>query len=605
MSNFRNVALSRALSAHDAGDFDAARMAYSDLLSIDPLDPEANFFLGLVLLQTGAPVVADQFLGRAVILRPGDADSWNYLGLAQLQTDRGQAAVSSFSVSGRCDPVSEDAFYNAGVALLKQPDIDAALANFRKAAVLEPASWKTHNTIGSTLIGSSYPAEAESALTRASRIAPDVAGPLLNLGRLLQDQRRWADALVSYESAAYLLESNSSEPSHLAAVLQNQGIVLTTLGRAREGRLHLGKSIVLTPDSVLSWNNYGNALKETRSTAAAMTAYDRAQVLDPNQVEAAWNKALLLLLSGDLVRGFDLYETRWQVRELFLATRQSVTPKYSGTEAPTGRHFFLFSEQGYGDTLQFCRFSKRLLARGARVTLEVPSPLVPLLRQSEVASVVVARGGPEPVADYQCALMSLPAAWGYGEGDIGMDQPYLRADPGRIARWGDVIQREEGVLNIGICWKGGAGFRGDAMRSLDVRFFSSIAKRDDLVLYSLQKDCEGDESLLASLGIACFDEDFDSDGAFLDSIAVLEHLDLVITVDTAIAHLAAAAGKPTWIILAHVPDWRWMLDREDSPWYPSVRLFRQGTYDDWAGAFADIECAIDGISPRVIRRLST
>jgi hypothetical protein len=256
---------------------------------------------------------------------------------------------------------------------------------------------------------------------------------------------------------------------------------------------------------------------------------------------------------------------------------------------------FLYAEQGLGDTLQFCRFSRQLLDRGTRVTLEVPAPLVPLLRQSAVATEIVARGEPEPIADLQSPLMSLPGVWGYGERDLRMEGPYLRADAARVARWAQIIQRDPGVLNVGICWQGGAGFRGDAMRSFPPQLFGALAQRNDLVLYSLQKDGKVDEATLGALGIACFDEDFDADGAFLDSIAVLEHLDLVITVDTAIAHLAAATGKPTRILLSWVPDWRWMLDREDSPWYPSVRLFRQPAPDDWTGAFAAVERAIDDL----------
>lgn len=604
MNNARNAILERGLSAHDAGDFDAARLVYRDLLSIDPLDPEGNYFLGMLLLQTGDLHGADRFLGRSVILLPGDAGSWNYFGLAQLQTDRVQAAAIAFAMSSRCDPVSEDAFFNTGVALRGRADNRAALKNFQKAAILSPSSLKTLNNIGSILRLLSYSDEAESALQKATRIEPNAAGPLFNLARFLQAEQRWADALVKYQSVAFLLETDPDGPSHLTDVFRNQGVVLTTMGRAHEGKVLLAKSIALTPNAVLAWNNYGNALKEVRSVAAAMEAYGRAQLIDPDHVETAWNKALLLLLTGDLLNGFALYETRWRVQELFPSPRHSVTPRYTGVEPVSGRHLFLFSEQGLGDTLQFCRFSRQLLARGAVVTLEVPPSLVPLLRQSEVASVVMARGEPEPAADWQCPLMSLPAIWRYGQSDLGMEQGYLCADSRRIARWGDVIQREAGVLNVGICWRGGAGFRGDAMRSFDLSFFASLASRDDLVLYSLQKERKGDEPLLTSLGVACFDDDFDAEGAFLDSIAVLQHLDLVITVDSAIAHLAAAAGKPTWIILSRVPDWRWMLDCEDSPWYPSARLFRQKDFDDWTGVFADVERAIDELSIRGLRQLS-
>jgi tetratricopeptide (TPR) repeat protein len=593
MSDSRNALLATGLSAHDAGDFVTAQRAYQNLLAADSLDIEANFFLGLLQLQTGAAEAAEGCLRRSVVLRPADSGSWNYLGLVRQQTACAATAAQAFDISLRCDPASDEAAYNAGIALRDVPDYPAAILRFRLALALNPSSWAILSNLGTVLRAAARLPEAREAFIRAASSAPAAGGPLFNIGLLLQDEGDWSGALAVYQSAAMLFKNDAAAFANLADAWRNIGILLTTIGRSSEARNFLEKALVVDPGALLSWNNYGNALKETRAITDARAAYARSLLIDPRHAEAEWNSALLSLLTGNLIEGFKLYESRWRVRELFPTTREFSVPRYSGSEPVEGRHVFLYAEEGLGDTLQFCRFSRRLLERGARVTLEVPAALVPLLRQSAVATEILARGDPEPVAELQSPLMSLPAAWGCRETDLHMDVPYLFADSQRVAHWGDIIQRDPGVLNVGICWRGGTGFRGDAMRSLDPYFFASLARRDDLVLYSLQKDYETDQVALDRLGIACFDGDFDSQGAFLDSIAVLAHLDLVITVDTSIAHLAAAAGKPTWVVLASVPDWRWQLDRSDSPWYPTARLFRQPAAGDWSGTFVAIERAID------------
>jgi len=385
---------------------------------------------------------------------------------------------------------------------------------------------------------------------------------------------------------------------HLSDVCRNLGIVLTSMGRADDARPWLAKSVCLSPDAVLSLNNYGIALKETAALSEAERIFERALLVDSKYAEAIWNKALLLLLMGKINDGFRLYESRWKIPGFFPSRRELASPRYEGYEAVSGRHVFLFAEQGLGDTMQFCRFSRRLVDLGAKVTLEVPEPLVALMRQSNIATEVIARGAAEPAADFHCPLMSLPAAWGLGEADLQITAPYLVASRERVHKWGEIIARDSGVLNVGICWRGSTRYLGDASRSFGPERFSSIALRQNVVLYSLQQSDPAEQAMLAKLGIASFDEDFDSDGAFLDSIAVLEHLDLVITSDTAIAHLAAAAGKVTWVVLARVPDWRWMLDCDHSIWYPTVRLFRQASARDWSGIFSEVERALDEWSGR-------
>lgn len=596
MIESRNNTLARALTAHDAGDLHNARLIYRSLLTADPCDAQVNFFLGLAMMQAREFAEAINSFGRALSIMPADAGAWNYLCLCQLELKNPAMAADAARASVICDEVSEDAHYNLGVALRAKNDHSGAIASLRKSAVLNPHAWKAFNNLGlsSKALGDSI--GGYSSLHKAVQSAPNEVGPLFNMGALLQDQGMLAAASQMYAAAVDLLTFDSIDSTHRGDLYRNLGIVLTTMGQSAEGRAWLAKSVCISPGAVLSLNNYGNSLKETLAATDAMTAYDRALTIDPCHAEAIWNKALLFLLMGDVTKGFSLYESRWDVAELFPSKRVFSMPRYQGHESVSGRHIFVYAEQGLGDTIQFSRFSRRLVERGARVTLEVHPPLVPLMRQSNIASHVVARGEPEPLADCQIPLMSLPAVWKLTESELGMQAPYLYAHPDRIKKWGEMISREKGVLNIGVCWRGSDRYRADASRSFGPDRFARLASRQDVMLYSLHQSDQAEQGLLGSLGIASFDEDFDRNGVFLDSIAIFEHLDLVITSDTSIAHLAAAAGKPAWIVLALVPDWRWMLSRDNSPWYPTVRLFRQAVPGDWDGIFLQIERELDQLT---------
>ena len=592
MSEHRNATLARALTAHDAGDLTQAQAIYRSLLASEPSDFQPNFFLALATMQLGVHADAADLLSRSLSVGPSDSGAWNYLCLAKLELNDALGAAVAGGRSAVCEELSEDAHYNLGVALRASHDHASAIDSFLKAATLNPGAWKTFTNLGLCYRALNESLLGQAALLKAICTAPLEIGPRFNLGALLQERGALVEALEMYASTCDCIRLHDPRHAHLADVFRNRGIVLTTMGRPEEGRRWLSKSICLAPAAVLCLNNYGNSLKETASLAEAAAAYERALIIDPGHAEALWNKALLLLLTGKIGEGFKLYESRWRIPELFPSMREFASPRYRGCEPVSGRHIFLYAEQGLGDTMQFSRFSRRLVELGAKVTLEVPDALMGLMRQSNVASEVVRRGEVEPTADFQCPLMSLPAAWSLDEAALNMSGPYLFATPDRVFKWSEIIARDIDVLNVGICWRGSARYRGDATRSFGPERFTSLARRPDIVLYSLQQSDALEQARLAELGIAYFDEDFDSDGAFLDSIAILEHLDLVITSDTAIAHLAAAAGKATWILLAHVPDWRWMLDRNFSPWYPTVRLFRQSSPGDWEAVFLEVERAL-------------
>jgi hypothetical protein len=324
----------------------------------------------------------------------------------------------------------------------------------------------------------------------------------------------------------------------------------------------------------------------------ALASFDQAISLKPDYSEAFWNKSIALLLKGDLDAGWPLYEWRWQPKEisLFAGKRNFSQPLWLGKEVLIGKTILLWAEQGLGDTIQFCRFARLVSDLGAKVVLEVPKPLVNLLNTLEGVDHIVATGSALPEFDYQCPLMSLPLALKINLSVVSSQVPYLQAQDIRKIKWQHHIKNEG--FKIAICWQGNSTTTLDIGRSFPVILFEEIAKINGVRLISLQKN-SGLEQLRAlpkDFTIEVLPEEFDSgENAFLDSIAVMTCVDLVITSDTSLAHVAGALGVKTWLPLKYVPDWRWLLDRDDSPWYPSLKLYRQKAIGDWSSVFKDIE----------------
>jgi hypothetical protein len=318
-----------------------------------------------------------------------------------------------------------------------------------------------------------------------------------------------------------------------------------------------------------------------------MAAYDRAIALNPDFAQAQSNKGFCALLQGDFALGLPLYEWRKRLNPP-VESRTYEQALWTGREEIGGKTLFLYAEQGLGDTIQFYRFAAPLLARGAQVILSAQDGLLRLL-ESAVPKVTLVGSKTVPARfDYHMPLASLPLALGVTASTIANPKSYLKAEPERMARWRSRIG-EKG-FKIGISWQGGRF--GIASRALPLSSFQKLARLDGVRLISLQKGF-GTEQLADLPVVESLGDDFDSGPhGFLDAAAVMESLDLVITLDSALAHLAGALGRPVWVALKQVPDWRWFLDRSDSPWYPSMRLFRQKQEGDWAPVFAAMEAEI-------------
>ncbi|MCC6207803.1 MAG: hypothetical protein IT488_06595, partial [Gammaproteobacteria bacterium] len=364
----------------------------------------------------------------------------------------------------------------------------------------------------------------------------------------------------------------------------NRGITLRSLNRLPESLVAFNHALELRPDYTEAYIERSMLMMHMRHFEQAYADIDRALTLEPGYPEAHFCEAIYRLVNAEFDRGWEEYEWRWKVKEAGGA-RAFTQPLWLGRDNIAGKTILLYSEQGYGDTIQFSRYTSLVAALGARVILEVQAPLRPLMARIQGAEQVIATGDPLPAFNYQCPLMSLPLAFRTGLETIPAATSYLSADPSRVAAWRTRLGQTE-KPRIGIAWSGRPAFRNDHNRSVRLNELLPLL-RDTATFISLQKELrEYDREILAAhpqiLHVGEELNDYD------DTAALIECLDLVISVDTSVAHLAGALGKPTWILLPFNPDWRWLLDREDSPWYPATRLYRQPRPGDWESVIARI-----------------
>ena len=384
-------------------------------------------------------------------------------------------------------------------------------------------------------------------------------------------------------SKAILINPNNS------SFYSNLGHVLKKINKIKDALLSYDKAISLKPDYAEAYHNRGIVLKELNKIEEALSDYDKAISLKPDYAEFYWNKSLVLLLKGDYKSGFKLYEKRWDAPSVgFFNYRKNFSkPFWNGTQDLKNKTILLLSEQGLGDTIQFCRYIDLVKNLGARVLFQVPKKLFSLLKNLKSVDQFLIEGNALPKYDYYCTLLSLPFAFRTEIKTIPSNIPYLNISQDRIIKWKNYLGRKD--FKIAISWQGGKS-KVDSGRSFPLKLFKNISNIRGVRLISLQKN-EGSEQLIdGNLEIQTLPKNFDNSGEeFLDSAAIMKSVDLVITGDTSLTHLAGALGVNTWLALKHVPDWRWLIDKQNSPWYTCHRIFRQKKLDDWQQVFLDME----------------
>jgi hypothetical protein len=365
----------------------------------------------------------------------------------------------------------------------------------------------------------------------------------------------------------------------------NLGLASKEAGRLDEAIASFERAVSLDPRIASHHAHLGLAQSERGRQDNALASLRRAVELDPEAPEFRKNLGLTLLLTGDYAEGWTQYDFRHQLHH-FKSRRAPDTPEWQG-EPLASKSIYVYAEQGFGDTIQFVRYLPLLVSRGAAVTLAVQPKLIPLLSgfTSDLAEAVtiVPLGEISATFDFQCALMSLPRGFGTTLANIPTAVPYLTADPALVARWRQRIG--ETGFKIGISWQGSPIYDADRRRSIPLREFAPLAATPGVRLISLQKGLGTEQMASVEFKVETPDEPFDAAGAFVDSAALMMSLDLVISSDTAIPHVAGALARPVFVALCRIPDWRWLLDRDDSPWYPTAKLFRQHTTGDWADVF--------------------
>ena len=541
--------LETALRLHQAGNLAQAGRIYSDILRNDPRHFEALYRLALVHYQSGRFPDAERLFAVAVRVYPNIPDLSYGHGCALQQMQRYEEALASFARALALRPDFIEARNNRGVTLLKMKRYQEALAVFE---VL-----KAKDDHGRALIFNNR------------------AAALLGL-------KRHEEALPWIEQSLALI---SDQPDSL----NTHAAILMALGRYEEALASYDRALQLQPDFAEALNHRGSALRELNRLDEALASYSRALQVQPNYADAHNSRGLLHLLLGRFRDGWIDHEWRWSTDSVD-TKRPAINAKTWQGEDLSGRKIAVYSEQGFGDIIHFARYLPLLVKRGAKVTFSAPENLSRLLTSLPSGIAIVDSIDQTEWFDFQCALMSLPLFVRTELKSIPNDVPYLAPEQDLVARWKKKIG--ENGFKVGISWQGAPGVAIDRGRSIPLSAFVPLARVKGVRLISLQKThgLEQLDDLTDDVEVETLGDEFDGGGdAFIDTAAVMSQLDLVITSDTSIAHLAGALARPTWVALKRVPDWRWLLDRDDSPWYPTMRLFRQQTAGDWPSVFARIE----------------
>jgi tetratricopeptide (TPR) repeat protein len=605
----------QAQALHQQGRLAEARDCYGAVLTRDPGHAEALHLAGVIGFQTGQLEQGVELVRRAIALNPNAPAPYANLGQALIGLGRYAEAAQALGRAVTLQPGAARAQASLGVALMELGDIQAALARFEAALALQPGFAEAHNSRGLALHRLSRMDEAVASFDQAIRLQPSQPGAYVNAANALGDAGRADEALGRLDAALKLrpdlVEALTSRAivlrqlgrpkqalddlalvarlrPDIAAARYNLGAQLKDLRRLDEALVELDAAIALQPQHLGALYSRGVALAELRRSAEAVAAFSQAIALKPDYAEAIYARALSRLQLGDFDEGLRDYEQRKALSPP-LGRRPYAEPEWLGEQDMKGKTLLLHHEQGFGDTLLFSRYAKLAEARGAEVVLSVQAPLTRLMQTLGPTIRVIGEGERPDRFDLHAPLMSLPLAFGTRLNAIPAEPRYLASDDALRARWAQRLPATK-RRRIGLVWASNRENLQLTQRSLGLEAMRPLLEADaDWI--SLQKDpAPGEAEAFEALGGLHLGDDLQD---FADTAALIDLMDLVITVDTGVAHLAGALGRPVCILLAFNPDWRWLFDRSDSPWYPNARLFRQPAPGDWTSVISDVKAALD------------
>ncbi len=645
--------LSEALKHHQTANFEAAATLYNKLLEIQPNNIKAISLLGTLNLQIGNHDTACMLLKKSLSLKPDNAMAYNNLGSALQASGKFEESIKFYKRAIELKPDYDEAYYNLGYTLQVCNLLEEAIVIYKHAIALKPDDADIHNNLANALRKNGKPDEALKSYKQAAMIKPDNSEILCNLGAAFQELDNLDEAIANYHEAIILKPDNAKAHSNLGTALKKQnrleeaekshnlairlkpdyaeahnnlGTTLQALSKLEEAIQSYRKAIMLKPNYAEAHYNFGNALKEQSKFAEAFLSYKRAITIKPDHVEAHnnmgitlqeqgefmeaveifnnaielkpdyadayFNRSLISLLKENFKGGWQDYE--WRLRTNNYALRTFQQPMWDGSPL-NGKTILVHTEQGLGDNIQFVRYLPLIQAQGGRVIFECLPSLINLLRNCAGIDKIIERtssGDGTVQFDVQVPLLSLPGIFNTTLDNIPSKKPYITPDTTYVTKWKNQLGNNSKSFKIGLVWASNPENKKIFLKkSFKLNDFKALSAIQGLSLYSLQKGPASSEVHNPPKGMKIINLDQELSD-FADTAAAIVNLDLVISIDTSVAHLAGSIGKPVWTLLPFVPDWRWMLEKDDSPWYPSMRLFRQTKLNDWTEVFEKVKNAL-------------
>jgi tetratricopeptide (TPR) repeat protein len=530
--------------------------------------------------QAGQLTEAEQLCRQIVSQRPDHAGALHYLGVLALQNGRDSEAVDLIQRAIALASNNPEAYAHLGIALEHLGKLDEAEGAYRQAIALRADYLEAYIHLVTILRSKGQLDEAQAACSRAIQIDSNCAEAYGNLGNLLKDRGKFNDAIIAYRRAIEL-------KPHLADSHTNLGFALAEIGQVDEATAALSRSIAIKPQNPEAYLGLGNVLSDEARWDEAIAAYQKSIAFSPDFAQAHNNLAFALLASGEFKHGWQELEWRWKCADNYqLPQRNLVQPTWDGSPL-AGRTILIQTEHGFGDSIQFIRYVPLVAGHDGKIIIECQPELQRLFQTVHPSAQVIARGDPLPRFDVHCGLLSLPRIFGTTLGNIPNAVPYLYADDQKAAKWRARLADDPSAFNVGLVWTGNPANRLNRNRAVDFSMLAGLGNVAGVRFVSLQKGAATVNAKNPPPGFEIVDWT-DELKDFSDTAALITNLDLIISVDTAVAHLSAAMNKPVWLLIPFMPEWRWMLVREDSPWYPTMRLFRQETRGDWGAVVSRI-----------------
>jgi tetratricopeptide (TPR) repeat protein len=607
--------LNKAIARHQAGEFEAALVLYKEIIASHPKVSDAHHLLGVVYLQTQQFVKAIASIQKAIHLNNRNAIYFSNLGIAQLDSGRQQEAVQSFSKALALNPSFAQASFNLGNAYADLHQYALAIEQYERAIALDNTAFAYHLNLANTyrelgdysLAVNSYekalelnqadlvgwlnkglclqrmqaPLQAIDCFQKVIKLDPNHWESHWTLGRLHINLSQWHEAIDHLTQAANGM-SNKAELWH------DLGIALDKVAISSQAVIAFEQALALNPNFEQAHNNLGSVRHGLQQYPEALHHFEQALKVKSDYKAAHVNKAFTLLLNGHLTEGFQSYEHRNLLGEFQPLWLPADKPAWTGQHDIKGQKLLVYAEQGFGDTIQFARYLPLLKGLAPHMRLAVQKSLIPVFEGLDCLSQVVDLNADFNDFDCHVSLLSLPHILGTVMATIPQKPAPLHVAEAVALKWKSILGTKT-KPRVGLVWSGSATHTNDANRSLPLQHMLAHLPAG-LDYIALQKEVrQSDREDLRSSKIRHFETDIQD---FQDTAAICQQLDLVISVDTSVAHLSASLQCPTWVLLPLVPDWRWFLDREDSPWYPSVRLFRQDRAGDWDQVMQSIHIAL-------------